>query len=142
MRIPGATRCGSPSAAEEIVEQARRQQPDIIGLSGLITPSLEEMVRVVRLLDEAGLRIPVMIGGATTSAMHTALKIAPAYHGPVIWMKDASMNAPVAAQFISADSREAATRQLLASQEECRQAYNQPELQSFRQAQENKLKLF
>ncbi len=128
--------------AEEIVEQARRQQPDIIGLSGLITPSLEEMVRVVRLLDEAGLRIPVMIGGATTSAMHTALKIAPAYHGPVIWMKDASMNAPVAAQFISEDSREAATRQLLASQEECRQAYNQPELQSFRQAQENKLKLF
>ena len=128
--------------AEEIVEQARRQQPDIIGLSGLITPSLEEMVRVVRLLDEAGLRIPVMIGGATTSAMHTALKIAPAYHGPVIWMKDASMNAPVAAQFISEDRREAATRQLLASQEECRQAYNQPELQSFRQAQENKLKLF
>ena len=128
--------------AEEIVEQARRQQPDIIGLSGLITPSLEEMVRVVRLLDEAGLRIPVMIGGATTSAMHTALKIAPAYHGPVIWMKDASMNAPVAAQFISADSRETATRKLLASQEECRQSYQQQPLQSFQQAQENKLKLF
>ena len=128
--------------AEEIVEQARRQQPDIIGLSGLITPSLEEMVRVVRLLDEAGLRIPVMIGGATTSAMHTALKIAPAYHGPVIWMKDASMNAPVAAQFISEDSRESATRQLLASQEECRKAYHQQPLQPFQQAKENKLKLF
>ena len=128
--------------AEEIVEQARRQQPDIIGLSGLITPSLEEMVRVVRLLDEAGLRIPVMIGGATTSAMHTALKIAPAYHGPVIWMKDASMNAPVAAQFISEDSRESATRQLLASQEECRQSYHQQPLQPFQQAKENKLRLF
>ena len=128
--------------AEEIVEQARRQQPDIIGLSGLITPSLEEMVRVVRLLDEAGLRIPVMIGGATTSPIHTALKIAPAYHGPVIWMKDASMNAPTAAQFISEESRQAATEQLLASQDACRRDYSQPELLPFNQAKENKLKLY
>ncbi|MCH5169013.1 MAG: methionine synthase [Prevotellaceae bacterium] len=128
--------------AEEIVRQAQEQQPDIIGLSGLITPSLEEMVRVVKSLDEAGLRIPVMIGGATTSAMHTALKIAPAYHGPVIWVKDASMNTPVAAQFISTESREAAIQQLLETQESYRREYHDPAIQSFEQAREDKLRLF
>ena len=128
--------------AEQIVEEALRQKPDAIGLSGLITPSLEEMVRVVSLLKQAGLTIPVMIGGATTSAMHTALKIAPAYDGPVIWMKDASQNAPVAAQFISGATRQEAETQLRAEQEACRQSYEQPELQSFEQARQNKLNLF
>lgn len=76
--------------AEKIVETAIREKVDIVGLSGLITPSLEEMVHVVTELQRAGLDIPVMIGGATTSKLHTALKIAPVYHAPVVYMKDAS----------------------------------------------------
>ena len=79
--------------AEQIVETAIREKVDIVGLSGLITPSLEEMVHVVTELQRAGLDVPVMIGGATTSKLHTALKIAPVYHAPVVYMKDASQNA-------------------------------------------------
>ena len=88
--------------AEKIVEIAIREQVDIVGLSGLITPSLEEMVHVVTEMQRAGLHIPVMIGGATTSKLHTALKIAPAYDGPVVYLKDASQNAPVAARLLNA----------------------------------------
>lgn len=91
--------------AEKIVETAIREKVDIIGLSGLITPSLEEMVHVVSELERAGLDIPVMIGGATTSKLHTALKIAPVYHAPVVYMKDASLNAPVAARLMNLDLR-------------------------------------
>ncbi len=87
--------------AETIVEKTLELKPDVIGLSGLITPSLEEMVHTVHLLDEAGISIPVMIGGATTSALHTALKIAPVYHGPVLHVCDASQNAPLAAPFLN-----------------------------------------
>ena len=75
------------------LRKAIEYKPDLIGLSGLITPSLDEMIHVVTELKRAGLDIPVMIGGATTSKLHTALKIAPVYDGPVIWMKDASQNA-------------------------------------------------
>ena len=87
--------------AETIVTKTLELKPDVIGLSGLITPSLEEMVHTVHLLDEAGISIPVMIGGATTSALHTALKIAPVYHGPVLHVCDASQNAPLAAPFLN-----------------------------------------
>ena len=90
--------------AEKIVETAVREQVDIVGLSGLITPSLEEMVHVVTEMQRAGLRIPVMIGGATTSKLHTALKIAPAYDGPVVYLKDASQNAPVAARLLNPET--------------------------------------
>lgn len=86
--------------AETIVAKALELQPDLIGLSGLITPSLDEMVNIVHLLDKAGVQVPVMIGGATTSAMHTALKIAPAYHGPVLHVGDASQNVPLATPFL------------------------------------------
>ena len=82
--------------AEAIVAKAREVKPDIIGLSGLITPSLTEMVGVAEQLQAAGLRIPLMIGGATTSEMHTALKIAPVYDAPVVHVKDASQNARIA----------------------------------------------
>ena len=75
--------------AEDIVRKAKEEHVDMIGLSGLITPSLEEMVNVARELDRAGLHIPIMIGGATTSELHVALKIAPVYAGPVLWLKDA-----------------------------------------------------
>ena len=73
----------------------------MIGLSGLITPSLEEMVEVAYEMQRAGLDIPIMIGGATTSELHVALKIAPVYEGAVVWLKDASQNALVAARLMN-----------------------------------------
>ena len=90
---------------ETIVDKAIEEKVDIIGLSGLITPSLEEMVNVARALEERGANIPIMIGGATTSELHTALKIAPVYHGPVLWMKDASQNVIASAKLLNPDTR-------------------------------------
>ena len=90
--------------AEQIVAKAKEVKPDVIGLSGLITPSLDEMINVVKELKRAGLNIPVMIGGATTSSIHTALKIAPCYDGPVMWIKDASQNVPMANVFINPET--------------------------------------
>src|SRR5437868_10113236 len=75
---------------EKILEIAREQQADMIGLSGLITPSLDEMVHVAREMDREGFSVPLLIGGATTSAKHTAVKIAPAYRNMVVHVKDAS----------------------------------------------------
>ena len=91
--------------AEQIVRKAQEEKVDIIGLSGLITPSLEEMVNVARELQRAHLNIPIMIGGATTSELHVALKIAPVYEGAVVWLKDASQNALVAARLLSEEQR-------------------------------------
>ena len=87
--------------AEQIVRKAQEEHVDIIGLSGLITPSLEEMVNVAKELQRAHLNIPIMIGGATTSELHVALKIAPVYEGAVVWLKDASQNALVAARLMN-----------------------------------------
>ena len=130
--------------AETIVEKAIELKPDIIGLSGLITPSLEEMVRVVRLLDQAGLRIPVMIGGATTSPLHTALKISPAYGGPVIWVKDASQNAPVAARFLNPSQVKQAQQELADEQRRLRQVQEakQEKIIPLEEARKRKLNLF
>lgn len=102
--------------AEDIVAKALELHPDVIGLSGLITPSLEEMVHTVHLLSEAGIQVPVLIGGATTSRLHTALKIAPVYAGPVIHVRDASQNAPLTAPFLDPATAEQATRSLAAEQ--------------------------
>lgn len=90
---------------DKIVEAAISERADAIGLSGLITPSLDEMIAVVKALEAKGLKIPVMIGGATTSAVHTAVKIAPCYSGPVIYVKDASQNAYVLNAILSHDER-------------------------------------
>ena len=76
---------------------------DVVGLSGLITPSLEEMINTVKEMERAGIRIPVLIGGATTSELHVALKIAPEYNGPVIWMKDASQSARILSKLMNTD---------------------------------------
>ena len=111
--------------AEDIVRKALEVRPDVIGLSGLITPSLDEMVHVVRLLREAGISVPVMIGGATTSRLHTALKIAPVYEGPVIWVRDASQNAPQASRFLNADTRETALADLRQEQAKLREGAGQ-----------------
>ena len=85
----------------KILDIALKEKVDIIGLSGLITPSLDEMIGVAQEMEEKGLEIPLLIGGATTSKAHTALKIAPAYNGPVIHVKDASKSVAVASNLMS-----------------------------------------
>ncbi|MFM5930080.1 MAG: methionine synthase [Novosphingobium sp.] len=84
-----------------IIETAQKEQADIIGLSGLITPSLDEMVTVAEEMQRAGMTIPLLIGGATTSKLHTALRIDPAYDGPVVHVLDASRAVGVASQLLS-----------------------------------------
>jgi 5-methyltetrahydrofolate--homocysteine methyltransferase len=132
--------------AETIVQRALEEKVDIIGLSGLITPSLEEMAHVAAELQRAGLDIPIMIGGATTSRLHTALKIAPVYGGPVIHMKDASQNALVAAKLLHADTRDEYVKALRQEQAELREgaAKAKPVAQtvSMKEAGEKGLKLF
>ena len=98
--------------AEEIVRRAIGEKVDVIGLSGLITPSLDEMVHVAKELEKAGLDIPLLIGGATTSRLHTALKIAPVYHAPVVHLKDASQNAIAASRLMSPVQKEPFVREL------------------------------
>ena len=130
--------------AETIVQKAIEERVDIVGLSGLITPSLEEMVHVAREMQRVGLQIPVMIGGATTSPLHTALKIAPAYEGPVVHLKDASQNALVAARLMNPDMKEEFVQSLRQEQAGLRQKNEekQVKLVSLEEAQQNKLKLF
>ena len=93
-------------AAQKILDTAREHQADMIGLSGLITPSLDEMVNVAREMHRQGFTVPLLIGGATTSVMHTAVKIDPQYPGPVVYVKDASRAVGVAQNLIGPDSRE------------------------------------
>jgi 5-methyltetrahydrofolate--homocysteine methyltransferase len=90
---------------QKISEAAREAKADMIGLSGLITPSLEEMANNAREMEREGYEIPLLIGGATTSRTHTAVKIAPHYHGPVIWVPDASRSVSVCTNLLSDDSR-------------------------------------
>lgn len=130
--------------AEVIVQQAIEQQVDMIGLSGLITPSLEEMVHVALELEKAGLDIPLLIGGATTSPLHTALKIAPVYRAPVVHLKDASLNAGVAARLLNPASKELLVQELEETYHTLReknQVKKQPTV-SLEEAQKNKLNLF
>ena len=127
---------------EDIVKAALEQKPDIIGLSGLITPSLEYMIQTLRQLNEAGVRIPVMIGGATTSAVHTALKMSPVYEGPVIWVKDASQNAPIAHEFTSADTQETAIRRLREEQQALSGSVKPQPVEPFSEAQRKKPRFF
>jgi 5-methyltetrahydrofolate--homocysteine methyltransferase len=91
--------------AQKILDTAAEVGADIIGLSGLITPSLDEMVHFASEMQRLGLDIPLLIGGATTSRAHTAVKVDPKYDGPVVWVKDASRSVPVAAQLLG-DKRE------------------------------------
>ena len=130
--------------AETIVQKAIEEQVDMVGLSGLITPSLEEMVHVAREMQRAGLQIPIMIGGATTSPLHTALKIVPVYGGPVVHLKDASQNALIAAQLMNPAQKESFVQSLRQEQTElCRKnEASQVKLVSFEEAQQNKLNLF
>ena len=128
--------------AEQIVRKAQEEMVDIIGLSGLITPSLEEMVNVARELQRAHLNIPIMIGGATTSELHVALKIAPVYEGAVVWLKDASQNALVAARLLNEEQQ--VEQELSEKYEHLREEYQQEQdnLLSIEEARKQKLNLF
>ncbi|MBR2638883.1 MAG: methionine synthase [Bacteroidaceae bacterium] len=132
--------------AERIVEEAKANNVDMVILSGLITPSLEEMITVVKSLKKAGMSLPVLIAGATTSPMHTALKIAPEYDGLVVHVKDVSQNVLVAAELLGdAARRQQFTAQVLAGQEEMRNKATQKvgeELRSLEDARRNRLDLF
>ena len=131
---------------ERIVSEAENNGVDIIILSGLITPSLEEMVTVVKSLQEAGMNIPVLIAGATTSAMHTALKIAPRYDAPVVHVKDVSQNILVAAELLGGKERyDAFVAKNYAEQQTLREKVvnlEQSSMRSLKEARENKLNLF
>ena len=130
--------------ADQIVKKAKEEKVDLIGLSGLITPSLEEMVNVANELTKAGLQIPIMIGGATTSQLHVALKIAPVYGGPVVWMKDASQNALIAARFMNEQEEQKLEKELNEKYEQLRDDYQkeQEQLLPIEEARKNKLNLF
>ncbi len=91
--------------AQKILDAARAEKADVIGLSGLITPSLDEMVNFATEMERQGFELPLLIGGATTSRAHTAVKVDQQYHGPVVWVKDASRSVPVVAQLLSDELR-------------------------------------
>ena len=91
--------------ATTILDTAQAENADVVGLSGLITPSLDEMVGVAAEMERRGMTIPLLIGGATTSKAHTAVKVDKAYSGPVVWVKDASRSVPVVAQLLSDEHR-------------------------------------
>jgi 5-methyltetrahydrofolate--homocysteine methyltransferase len=106
--------------AQTIIEAAQREKADVIGLSGLITPSLEEMTHVAREMERAGLQLPLLIGGATTSRAHTAVKIAPSYSSAVVYVPDASRSVPVVQSLLSRDNRDAYVTQVRADYDRIR----------------------
>ncbi|MGI6233379.1 MAG: methionine synthase [Prevotella sp.] len=130
--------------AEKIIQKAKEVKADIIGLSGLITPSLDEMVNVAREMEAAGMKIPLLVGGATTSAVHAALKIAPVYSGPVVWIKDAAQNVIAASQLLNPSLHDAYVKDLKKKQEQLRTDYaqRQQKISSLQEARNNKLNLF
>jgi 5-methyltetrahydrofolate--homocysteine methyltransferase len=112
--------------AEKILERARTENADVVGLSGLITPSLDEMVHVAREMERLGFKLPLLIGGATTSRAHTAIKIAPHYSEPVVHVLDASRAVPVTTSLLSEDGRAEFVRQHRADYEAIRKAHSSP----------------
>ena len=130
--------------AETIVQRAIEEKVNMIGLSGLITPSLDEMVHVAIELEKAGLDVPLLIGGATTSPLHTALKIAPVYHAPVIHLKDASQNATVAAHLMNPNQKEEFVKKLSNKYQQLREKNQEKQVEtvSLEEAKANRLNLF
>ena len=113
---------------EKILERAKAEKADMIGLSGLITPSLDEMVHVAREMERQGFRLPLLIGGATTSRAHTAVKIAPHYSEPVVHVLDASRAVPVTTSLLSDEGKAAFVVQHRADYEAIRKAHSAPRL--------------
>ncbi|GCD79913.1 methionine synthase [Schleiferia thermophila] len=130
---------------DKILDTAQREAVDIIGLSGLITPSLDEMVYVAREMEKRKMRIPLLIGGATTSRAHTAVKIAPEYSGPVVHVLDASRSVPVAASLISSEQKHIFIQQVKEEYQRLRDGYlkkqSEKDLLPIDKARENKLKI-
>lgn len=112
-------------ACETILEEARRHGADLIGLSGLITPSLDEMMHVASEMERQKMKIPLLIGGATTSSAHTAVKIAPHYSEPVVHVVDASLSVGVCSELTSDERRSQFVSELTLKQENQREAYEQ-----------------
>ena len=113
---------------EKILERAKAEKADMIGLSGLITPSLDEMVHVAREMERQGFKLPLLIGGATTSRAHTAVKIAPHYSEPVVHVLDASRAVPVTTSLLSDDGKSAFVERHRADYEALRKAHSAPKL--------------
>ncbi len=113
---------------EKILERAKAEKADMIGLSGLITPSLDEMVHVAREMERQGFKLPLLIGGATTSRAHTAVKIAPHYSEPVVHVLDASRAVPVTTSLLSNEGKSAFVAQHRADYEALRKAHSAPRL--------------
>ena len=113
---------------EKILERAKAEKADMIGLSGLITPSLDEMVHVAREMERQGFKLPLLIGGATTSRAHTAVKIAPHYSEPVVHVLDASRAVPVTTSLLSDEGKTAFVTQHRADYEALRKAHSAPGL--------------
>ena len=129
--------------AEKIVETALSEQVDAVILSGLITPSLDEMVHVAQELNKSGYQNPLMVSGATTSVLHTALKIAPVFCGPVVHLKDASQNSIAVSRLMNPSQHDAYVQELSAQYEQLRNTQNSSEeLVSLKEANEQKLNLF
>jgi len=113
-------------SCEKILERAKAERADMIGLSGLITPSLDEMVHVAREMERQGFKLPLLIGGATTSRAHTAVKIAPHYSEPVVHVLDASRAVPVTTKLLSDDGKAAFVAEHRADYEALRKAHSAP----------------
>jgi 5-methyltetrahydrofolate--homocysteine methyltransferase len=113
---------------EKILERAKAEKADMIGLSGLITPSLDEMVHVAREMERQGFKLPLLIGGATTSRAHTAVKIAPHYSEPVVHVLDASRAVPVTTSLLSDEGKSAFVMQHRADYAALRKAHSAPKL--------------
>ncbi len=128
--------------AQTILDAAIEQKADIIGLSGLITPSLDEMVHVASEMERLGLNMPLLIGGATTSKVHTAVRIEPAYSGPVVHVLDASRGVGVVGSLISVERREDYAREIRTDYEEVRKNFESADgesrLVSIAEARENR----
>lgn len=130
--------------ADQIVRKAKEEHVDMIGLSGLITPSLDEMVNTAKELRKAGLSTPLMVGGATTSELHAALKIAPVYDGPVLWVKDAAQEPLLASRLMSKDGRAQLKQELDRRYEQLREKYRQKQekILTLEEARKRKPNLF
>jgi len=129
-------------SCDRILDEAKKHNVDVIGLSGLITPSLDEMVHVAREMERLGFKTPLLIGGATTSKVHTAVKIAQNYSGPVVHVNDASKSVPVASSLISKELRDSfmaeVTRDYARVREQNKNAQSQNKFISIYEARENK----
>jgi len=128
---------------EKILERAKLEKADLIGLSGLITPSLDEMVHVAREMERTGFKVPLLIGGATTSRAHTAVKISQHYSEPVVHVLDASRAVPVASSLLSAEQKPAFVKQLREDYDKARALHSGQvqKLKTFEQAKANSAKL-